>query len=162
MAPEQPCDICRIQEDAAQFGWLEAHRCDRWVVRHHPLPAPLVGWTFLGTVRHVQGFADLDAVEADQVGPMLQRVSRAVRALTGCDRVYAIAFGQGAPHLHVHLIPRFDADPATRAWAVADWYRAVERGDQPPAPEADVRSYVRRLSTALRSAQDASHPHSSP
>lgn len=162
MAAAQQCDICGIHADTGTYGWLEAHRCARWVVRHHPLPAPLVGWTFLSTVRHVQGFADLDAAEVADVGPMLQRVSQAVRTLTGCDRVYAIAFGQGAPHLHVHLIPRFDSQPATRAWAVADWYRAVERGEQTPASEAEVRAYVQRLSAALRSALDASHTHSKP
>jgi diadenosine tetraphosphate (Ap4A) HIT family hydrolase len=89
--------------------------------------------------------------EAAELGPMLRRVSRAVRALTGCERVYAIAFGQGAPHLHVHLIPRFDAEPATAAWNIADWYRAVERGERPAADPAAVADFVRRLRGVLES-----------
>ena len=99
------CDICRIHADPAA-GAFECFRSPRWVVRHHLAPAPLVGWTFLCTARHVQGAADLTDREAAELGPALRTVSRAVRALTGCDRVYAIAFGQGAPHLHVHLVPR--------------------------------------------------------
>jgi diadenosine tetraphosphate (Ap4A) HIT family hydrolase len=150
----RPCDICRIQDRGgegfdARFGGMEIWRDGTWVVRHHLAPAPLVGWTFLGTVRHVQGAADLDDREAAELGPMLRRVSRAVRATTGCDRVYAIAFGQGAPHLHVHLVPRFDAEPGTAAWSVADWYRAVERGERPAADPAAVAGFVRRMRAAL-------------
>lgn len=150
----RPCDICRIQatdgtDPARPFADMECWRDATWVVRHHLAPAPLVGWTFLGTVRHVQGPADLSDAESEALGPMLRRVSRAVRALTGCDRVYAIAFGQGAPHLHMHLVPRFDAEPGTAAWSVADWYRAVERGERPAADPDAVADFVRRMRVAL-------------
>jgi len=146
------CDICRIHGDAARFGDLECHRGAHWLVRHHPLPSPLVGWTFLCAVRHVQGPADFTDAEADGFGRAMRAVSSAVRSITGCDRVYAIAFGQGAPHLHVHLIPRFDAEEGTRAWNVADWYRAVERGERPAADPAAVADFVRQLRSALAAA----------
>ena len=121
-------------------------------MRHHPLPSPLVGWTFLCAVRHVQGPADFTDAEADGFGRAMRAVSAAVRSITGCDRVYAIAFGQGAPHLHVHLIPRFDVEEGTRAWNVADWYRAVERGERAAADPAAVAEFVRRLRSTLASA----------
>ena len=146
------CDICRIHGDAARYGDLECHRGALWLVRHHPLPSPLVGWTFLCATRHVQGPADFTDAEADGFGRAMRTVSAAVRSITGCDRVYAIAFGQGAPHLHVHLVPRFDAEEGTRAWNVADWYRAVERGERPAADPAAVADFVRRLRSALASA----------
>jgi len=147
-APGSPCDICRIHADAACAPY-EVVRDGRWVVRHHLPPAPLAGWAFLCAQRHVQGPADLDDAEADGFGRALRRVSRAVRAVTGCDRVYAIAFGQGAPHLHVHLVPRFDAECGTAAWKVADWYRAVERGERPAADAAAVADAVRRMRDAI-------------
>ncbi len=103
----------------------------------------------LCSTRHVQGAADLNDAEAAEFGPMLKRVSMAVRACTGCDRVYAIAFGQGAPHLHVHLIPRFDEEPGTRAWSIADWYRAVEQGARHEADPVKVREVVRALRLEL-------------
>ena len=90
------CDICRIHGDAARYGDLECHRGAHWLVRHHPLPSPLVGWTFLCAVRHVQGPADFTDAEADGFGRAMRSVSAALRSITGCDRVYAIAFGQGA------------------------------------------------------------------
>lgn len=152
LPPGTGCAICAIHADAAGYGDLECHRGRRWIVRHHPLPSPLVGWSFLCAVRHVQGAADLDDAESAELGPALRAASRAVRDLTGCDRVYAIAFGQGAPHLHVHLVPRFDADESTRAWNVADHYRAVEAGAAPAADPSEVARFVARMRDRLRGA----------
>jgi diadenosine tetraphosphate (Ap4A) HIT family hydrolase len=65
-----------------------------------------------------------------------------VQELTRCDRVYAIAFGEGARHLHLHLIPRHGEDSQTTAWAVADHYRAVEAGERPAAESAAVQAWI--------------------
>lgn len=135
------CEVCGIHDASApgyaqRFAPLEAWRGPRWIVRHHLHPAPLVGWTFLCAARHVQGAADFDDGEAEVFGGALRTVSRAVRALSGCDRVYAIAFGQGAPHLHVHLIPRYTGDQVDPRGGVrwifperADYWSA--RGGEP-------------------------------
>jgi diadenosine tetraphosphate (Ap4A) HIT family hydrolase len=64
--------------------------------------------------------------------------------------VYAIAFGEGAPHLHVHLIPRFGVDPGTAAWSVADHYRAVAAGERAAAPSERVAALVARARHHLR------------
>ena len=145
-----PCGVCAIHADAVLRSRRECHRGPRWIVRHHPDPSPIAGWAFLCSLRHVQGPVDLDDGEAESFGIALRAASRAVQSATGCDRVYAIAFGQGAPHLHIHLVPRFDADPETAAWRVADWYRAVERGERPAAPADDVDRVVERLRARLR------------
>ena len=72
----------------------------------------------------------------------MQQASRLVRQLTNCDRVYAIAFGEGAQHLHLHLIPRLIEEDSTKAWAVADHYRAVEQNLQPSADPNLVEEMV--------------------
>lgn len=148
---DQACGICASHAPGEARTQLEAWRDEHWVVHHHLDPAPLVGWTFLSALRHVQGPADLTDAEAATFGTTLRRVSRAIRSLTACDRVYAIAFGQGAPHMHVHLIPRYDAQAQTRAWAVADFYRAVEFGRHPAADPIRVRAFVQELRQALAS-----------
>lgn len=112
------------------------------MLRHHPDPAPLPGWFLLDSVRHLGGPADFNPEEAAAWGTAVQHASSLVRELTGCDRVYAIAFGEGAPHLHLHLIPRFAHDPHTSAWLVADHYRAVVAGERPAANPADVAELV--------------------
>ena len=121
---------------------FEIQRSDLWVLRHHPNPAPLPGWVLLDTLRHCAGPIDFTTDEANGWGIAVQQASRLVRQLTSCDRVYAIAFGEGAQHLHLHLIPRLIKEDSTKAWAVADHYRAVEMNDHPPADPAQVEALV--------------------
>jgi diadenosine tetraphosphate (Ap4A) HIT family hydrolase len=147
MVEPTPCGICRLH-DAIAAGGAEADlliwRQGPWLLRHHPLPAPLPGWLLLDSARHLGGPADFQAGEAAAFGPMLQRASALVRQLSGCERVYAIAFGEGARHLHVHLIPRHGADPDSESWKVADLYRAMTEGRRPPADPLAVGELVAR------------------
>lgn len=94
------------------------------------------------------GPVDFTPAEAAAWGPAVQQASRLVRELTACERVYAIAFGEGARHLHLHLIPRFGDDSSTAAWLIADHYRAVERGERPAADPAAVAALVERARSA--------------
>ena len=57
---------------------------------------------------------------------------------------YAIAFGEGARHLHLHLIPRCADDLRTTAWSVADLYRNVESGRAAAASVERVKEWLFR------------------
>ena len=146
------CGVCLAHGNTgASVSRYEIGRSGFWVLRHHPDPSPLLGWLFLDTLRHVGGPVDFTSDEAAFWGPAVQQASQLVRQLTGCDRVYAIAFGEGARHLHLHLIPRFGDDPATAAWLIADYYRAVERGERPAADPAAVSTFVDRARSLVDS-----------
>ena len=95
---------------------------------------------------------DFTAVEASDWGRAVCDASRLVKQITECERVYAIAFGEGAQHLHLHLIPRHLNEPASKAWAIADLYRDMDRGDRAAAEPVAVASMVQRF-RALISAQ---------
>jgi len=136
------CAICQLHGDGPSQGTYEIGRGDLWLLRHHPDPAPLAGWLLLDSRRHLGGPLALSDREARAWGPAVRHASQLVQRLTGCERVYAIAFGEGAPHLHLHLIPRFAADPASAAWSVADLYRAVVAGERPAADPVRVREVV--------------------
>lgn len=138
------CAICATHQDESARGVYEIGRGRLWLLRHHPEPAPLPGWLILDSCRHLGGPADFTSLEATAWGLVVQWASALVRELTGCDRVYAIAFGEGAPHLHLHLIPRFAGDPSTSAWLVADHYRAVATGELQPAAPEHVTDLVNR------------------
>ena len=142
------CPICALHGDPVMVGSYEIERSDLWVLRHHPDPAPLVGWLLLDSLRHCSGPLAFNEAEAADWGQVVRAASGLVQNLTGCERVYAIAFGEGAQHLHLHLIPRFLNDPATAAWSVADHYRAVASGDRQAAGSAAVQELVRRARTA--------------
>jgi len=93
------------------------------------------------------------AQEAIAWGLAVQKASQLVQQLSGCDRVYAIAFGEGARHLHLHLIPRFGSDPQSESWKVADLYRAVARGERPPAPADAIQACVNQARHVLEAAE---------
>ena len=143
-----PCGVCRQHQDPHACADYEISRSPLWVLRHHPDPAPLTGWLLLDARRHLGGPIAFTPEEASAWGPAVQQASRLVQQLTGCDRVYAIAFGEGARHLHLHLIPRFGSEPASEAWNVADLYRAVTAGRRPAAAPEAVAQFVERARQA--------------
>ena len=138
------CAICQLHADPVARERYEIHRSELWVLRHHPDPAPLAGWLLLDSRRHCSGPLDFSEAEASEWGSAVRDASRLVKQITGCDRVYAIAFGEGAQHLHLHLIPRHLDEPATKAWAVADLYREMTSGNRAAADSAVVASLVER------------------
>ncbi|WP_186515285.1 HIT family protein [Synechococcus sp. A15-44] len=142
--PVETCAICQLHGDPAARERFEIERSELWVLRHHPDPAPLPGWILLDSRRHCSGPVDFSEAEASDWGRAVRDASDLVKQITGCDRVYAIAFGEGAQHLHLHLIPRHLDDPASKAWAVADLYRAMDSGDRAAADPSVVASLVDR------------------
>ena len=149
MTPADGCAVCGFEHPARRAPELVAWEDDLWILRHHMLPAPLVGWFMLVSRRHLGGPAELSDAEAAAFGPAIRKASQAIKAATGAPKVYAIAFGEGAPHLHVHLIPRYADRPDTAAWKLADVYRAVERGEIPAADAAQVAACVGELARLL-------------
>ena len=138
------CAICQLHLDPQAQERYEIQRSELWVLRHHPDPAPLPGWLLLDSLRHCSGPVDFTEAEASDWGSAVRDASDLVKQITGCERVYAIAFGEGAQHLHLHLIPRHLNDPASKVWAVADLYRAVDRGDRAAADPDAVAEMVQR------------------
>lgn len=144
------CAICQLHGRDVHPCDLEIARSPHWLLRHHPAPAPLPGWLLLDARRHIGGPIAFNSAEAATWGHAVQMGSDLVQQLTGCDRVYAIAFGEGAPHLHLHLIPRFAGDSASNAWCVADLYRDVMAGDRSPARVDAVLNLVDRARLLVR------------
>ena len=143
------CAICQLHLDPHAQERYEIQRSELWVLRHHPDPAPLPGWLLLDSLRHSSGPVDFTVAEASDWGNAVRDASDLVKKITGCERVYAIAFGEGAQHLHLHLIPRHLDEPASKAWAVADLYRAMDRGDRAAADPATVGSLVQRCRSLI-------------
>ena len=136
------CAVCAWEARPRPAAELVVAEAEQWIVRHHMHPAPLVGWLQLISRRHVQGPAGFHDREAAEFGLALRDVAKAVVGCTASLRAYAIAFGEGSPHLHVHIVPRYAERPETAAWKVADWYRDVERGAIPAANAERVEQVV--------------------
>ena len=68
------------------------------------------GFAYLEPKRHIAYVTDLDGEEARSFGAVLAASTRALKDATGADIVYAYIFGDGVPHLHVHLAPHRAGD----------------------------------------------------
>ena len=136
------CAICELHSDVQHLREVEIWRNRHWLLRHHPHPSPLLGWCLLDARRHLAGAIDFLGDEADEWGTVVQQASKLVKTVSGCDRVYLIAFGEGARHLHLHLIPRFQEDQRSAAWSVADLYRDVEAGRQRLVQTENVQEFL--------------------
>ena len=73
------CPICALHRDAAMTERYEVVRSDLWVLRHHPDPAPLLGWFLLDSLRHCPGPLDFTTNEAAEWGHAVQKASQLVQ-----------------------------------------------------------------------------------
>jgi len=105
---KENCPYCRKDEDPLgsvtlkdfPFSELCAHA---WV--------PLRGTCYLITREHFVELFDLD--QASLTGFMLkvQAAARALKEVTGAFKINYEIHGNTAPHLHLHLLPRYMDDP---------------------------------------------------
>lgn len=84
-----------------------------------------LGHLLLVTKRHVPGLADLTTAEGQAIGLSLARLSQALKVCTGAEKVYAEAYYEVVPHVHLHLIARYPGTPQEYwRWKVGEWPQA--------------------------------------
>jgi len=94
--------------------------------------------------RHAPGLAEQTNEEAQALGLLVARLSRALKASEGAEHVYLFVFGDHVPHLHLHLFPRYPGTPHAH-WGprIAEW------PDAPRGDAAEVAAVCERLRTSL-------------
>ena len=117
---------------------------ERLAADSHPLrPLPLcelrlmddANYPWLVLVPRVAGARELIDLDPAQRRGLTEEIDLAQRLLRGCFRPYKLnvaALGNLVPQLHVHVIARFEDDPA---WPAPVWGRVAAR---PYSPEALV------------------------
>lgn len=103
--------------------------------------------TYLGsllvtTKQHTPTLADLSVDEARALGEAIGRVSHALKACAGAERVYMVKYGEVTPHVHIFLTARYPNLPEQY------WRAKIE--DWPDAPRGGAAE-VTALSERLRS-----------
>lgn len=104
------CVLCMGPEADADLFREEVWRDDLWRLTTARL-GEVAGFSYLETLRHIPTIADLDGPEAATLGPVIARVTSAIREATGVGLVYVYVFGDGIPHLHLHLAPHREDGP---------------------------------------------------
>ena len=65
----------------------------------------VAGFSYLEPRRHVADITELGGDEASTLGPTIAKTTKAIKEATGAELVYVYVFGDGVPHLHIHLAP---------------------------------------------------------
>lgn len=99
--------------------------------------------------RHAPGLAEQTNEEAQALGLLVARLSRALKASERAEHVYLFVFGDLVPHLHLHLFPRYPGTPRTYWGSRIDEWPDAPRGDA-----AEIAAVCERLRTWL-----AAEPH---
>jgi diadenosine tetraphosphate (Ap4A) HIT family hydrolase len=107
------------------------------------------GQTFLGyvlaeTKRHVPSFAELTRAEAQALGVLISRLSRALKDCTGADHVYVFFYGDHVPHLHLHIFARYPGTPE-EYWRE----RVDEWSGSPKGGAEEIAALCERLRSSL-------------
>jgi diadenosine tetraphosphate (Ap4A) HIT family hydrolase len=101
----EACVICRQGEPWGIIARLEVS----WVTMGQE--AALRGACALFLRRHAVELHDLEPDEAAAYMRDVQRLSRALKAVTGAVKLNYEVHGNTIPHLHMHFFPRYVGDP---------------------------------------------------
>lgn len=111
-----------------------------------------LGYAIVETKRHAPALGDLHAQEAGAFGEAMNRVSAALRKALNAEHVYAFVQGDGVPHFHMHLVPRYAGTP--------DRYRhpvnILQWPDAPRGGAAELEAIRDSVRAALANVDEAS------
>lgn len=111
---ETKCLLCSGDEADRQFGRIPVWEDYLWRLSLSGR-GYIPGFGYLEPRRHVPHITDLDGDEAATFGPVLARVTAALKEAARAELVYVYIFGGGIPHLHVHLGPHREGDALSQA-----------------------------------------------
>lgn len=132
-----PCPTCAEPESDAIWG------DDRWLLKAGFEPSGLPVVALLVPRQHYR-LDNLPAELTATLGPMIQRVSAAVRRVDGVGRTHFSRFGDGSEHFHVWFFARPLGMMQLRGPLLSVW------GDLlPPVPADEFRANARTVATAL-------------
>ena len=103
------CPMCRGAAADEELERIEAWQDAHWRLTVS-LSSEVAGFAYLEPKRHIRYITELDGPEAATFGPALARSTNVLKEATGAEVVYLYIFGDGVPHLHVHLAPHRTGD----------------------------------------------------
>jgi diadenosine tetraphosphate (Ap4A) HIT family hydrolase len=145
---EDPADCWRCRLGDADAIWSD----ERWLVTpagERPSGLPVI--VILQPRAHAD-IEDLDDQHVSDLGPLLVRVERAVRAVGEIGRVHVGRWGDGSVHFHVWFIARPARLPQLRTSFAAIWDDIL-----PPAPEPIWRENLAAVARALAETGGRAH-----
>ncbi|MER5638044.1 hypothetical protein ABT095_13925 [Kitasatospora sp. NPDC002227] len=130
-----------------EFLWTDEH----WRLTGMAEPTGVPAVLLLQPRAH-HDLLDLPPELSAGLGPMLQRVEKAVLSLDGIARVHVSKWGDGAAHLHLWLTARPEGMVQLRGTCLAIWDDVLPR-----LPEEEWRENGRRIAAAMAAGGGTAH-----
>lgn len=142
------CQLIKRRDDGEAPRWDAVLRTPSWDIAHADNTS-LEGWTVIVLRRHAATLAEMTAEEADELGGLVRRVSRALTDLTGCGKTYVAQFAEHPQHHHVHfhVIPvPVDNPDEHRSYRI---FARLGVPDDQRVPEVRMNEIAATLASAL-------------
>lgn len=104
------CLLCSPVDAAEVFHRRTVWQDPLWRLSLVEAGSPVPGFGHLEPIRHIPFLTELDGPEAATLGPVLARITRALKQVTDADLVYVYVFGERVAHLHFNLAPHRAGD----------------------------------------------------
>ena len=100
----ETCELCSLSGE--DLIWSDDFcRVIRVDEKNHPVFLRVI------TQTHVAEFSDLSSDDRNRLMHVVYVVEQGLRQLLNPTKINLASFGNMVPHLHWHVIPRFDHDP---------------------------------------------------
>ena len=150
------CPMCRGAAADPELERVEVWHDDLWRLTVS-LASEVAGFAYLEPKRHISHITELDGAEAKTFGAVLARSTRVLKEATGAEVVYIYIFGDGMPHLHLHLAPHRAGDALSDRMIrgeileekLPSGMTRFESREFPPLPVEDLREVAERVRARL-------------
>ncbi len=149
MSDPTDCFICRKHRGEATIPGSAIYEDDRVYAGHAQIregqTTAYLGYLMVEPKRHAPRLFDLTDDEAQALGLLVVRLSRALRDVEKAEHVYAFVIGDGVLHVHIHVVPRYPGAPRE--------YWGVHVDEWPNAPRggpAEMAALCARLRSHLQ------------
>ncbi len=148
------CLACRLTAGDEPLPGGRILATDHWVVEHCVGPLG-VGVLIVKPLRHCLYLGDLTPDEAQELGPLLQQVSRVVQDLTQADQVYACLWSHGNwQPVHIHFVVQPVSNDLRQTYPQQGPALQTAMFQNGPLPDPDaVEAFCQRARQALSASE---------
>ena len=121
-----------MNETIVRFGYPETlvARYDHWLVLLRPAQ-PTLGSLVLASTSHSRRFSDLPMPAFAELGKAVADIEQALTAAIRYDRINYLMLMMVDPHVHWHVIPRYEGVREAQGLAISDsgWPKLPQLGE---------------------------------
>ena len=141
-----------MNETIEKFGYPATlvKAFEHWVVLLRPAQ-PTLGSLVLAARGEATAFGDLPAAAHAELKPVTEAIERALGRAVGYERLNYLMLMMVDPHVHFHVIPRYEGarEWGGRAFLDAGWPKVPDLGSAVALDDGERDSLVRHLAAAF-------------